>query len=104
MSTSGSIAIIDDGTEFSPSRPADSVGPKGFVEVEDRGRFESIDGSIFRGHRGAGSGSLCCQPYSYGEVCVILSGRVALVETEGNCLKFGAGERSSCRVSSPVHG
>ncbi|MDW5593403.1 cupin domain-containing protein [Conexibacter stalactiti] len=87
------IAAIDreHSTPFVPTWAPEDVGPEGFREVERR-CFASADGALFGGLWEGEPGTLRVQPYPYDEICVILSGRVALVDEQGGRREFGAGD------------
>jgi uncharacterized cupin superfamily protein len=87
------IAVIhrDHGAPTVPEWDPADVGPGGFEEVERR-CFASADGALFGGMWEGQPGSLRLSPYPYDEVCVMLSGRVALIDEAGQRREFGAGE------------
>jgi uncharacterized protein len=87
------IAVIDrdHGVPSVPEWDPAAVGPGGFEEVERR-CFASADGALFGGMWAGQPGSLRLSPYPYDEVCVMLSGRVALIDDAGQRREFGAGE------------
>jgi len=69
----------------------EDVGPEGFEEVETT-CFRSADEKLFGGHWAGEPGSLRLDPYPYDEICVMISGRVALVDGDGARREFGPGE------------
>ena len=77
------------GTSVVPD-PADyaSVSP-GWKEVEHRGP-RPLDSLI--GFWEGEPGSVALRPWPYPELCILLSGRVALVDEDGQRAEFGAGE------------
>ena len=64
---------------------------EGWAEKEYRS-FADETGRLFGGTWQGSPGSLRMDPYPYDEVCVMLSGRVALVDVDGGRREFGEGE------------
>jgi uncharacterized protein len=54
--------------------------------------FSDESGRLFGGTWEGSPGSLRLDPYPYDEICIMLTGRVALVDTHGARQEFGAGE------------
>ncbi|MBP1822955.1 DUF861 domain-containing protein [Mycobacterium sp. OAE908] len=54
--------------------------------------FGSEDGPYMGGSWTGQPGTLLCNPYPYDEVCIMISGRVALIDTEGQRREFSAGD------------
>lgn len=54
--------------------------------------FKDVTGQLFGGLWEGDPGSLRMSPYPYDEVCVMLEGRVALVDEDGGRREFTAGE------------
>ncbi len=61
-------------------------------EHEWRAFGDEADGRFFGGAWDGQPGTLRLGNYPYDEVCVMLSGRVALVDTAGGRREFGAGQ------------
>jgi uncharacterized protein len=60
-------------------------------EVEYRS-FADATGRLFGGTWEGQPGSLKLDPYPYDEICVMFTGRVALVDVDGGRREFGAGD------------
>jgi uncharacterized cupin superfamily protein len=83
---------LESSTPFVPAfDPADVPQGARWVETEHR-CFEAADGRLFGGLWEGEPGALRLVPYPYDEVCVMLEGRVALVDEAGGRREFGAGE------------
>ena len=54
--------------------------------------FGDPNGEYFGGGWEGEPGTLLCDPYPYDEVCIMISGRVALIDLDGNRREFSAGE------------
>ncbi|MBA4026359.1 MAG: hypothetical protein C0482_28775 [Gordonia sp.] len=63
----------------------------GWEETEWRS-FGSESSGYFGGGWEGEPGTLQCDPYPYDEVCVMISGRVALIDLDGRRKEFGPGE------------
>ncbi|MER6409661.1 cupin domain-containing protein [Streptomyces humidus] len=83
VSLTGGTPIVP---EWTPGEASE-----GWRETEYRS-FASADGRLFGGGWEGEPGTLRLDPYPYDEICVMISGRVALVDTEGGRREFGAGE------------
>ncbi|MGF0313363.1 cupin domain-containing protein [Rhodococcus sp. IEGM1428] len=68
----------------------DDASP-GWEETEWRA-FGSSDQGFFGGGWEGEPGTLRCDPYPYDEVCIMISGRVALIDLDGNRREFGSGQ------------
>ncbi|MGR6999414.1 cupin domain-containing protein [Yinghuangia aomiensis] len=82
--------LVDGGDAVVPDWPPGEASPD-WKETEYRG-FASADGRLFGGGWEGTGGTLRLDPYPYDEVCVMVSGRVALIDLDGNRREFGAGE------------
>ncbi|MER5686348.1 cupin domain-containing protein [Streptomyces sp. NPDC002205] len=72
--------------EWPPGQASDD-----WTETEWRG-LASADGRLVGGGWEGQAGTLLLDPYPYDEICVMVSGRIALVDTEGGRREFGAGD------------
>ena len=77
------------GTRFIPEW-GDDASPN-WSESEWRS-FGNPNGEYFGGGWEGEPGTLLCDPYPYDEVCIMISGRVALIDLDGNRREFSAGE------------
>ena len=77
------------GTRFIPEW-GDDASPN-WSESEWRS-FGDPNGEYFGGGWEGEPGTLLCDPYPYDEVCIMISGRVALVDLDGNRREFSSGE------------
>ncbi len=86
------VITIEPGTgeEFHPQWPEGTAAP-GWQETEWRA-FANAAGSLFGGSWEGEPGSLVLDPYPYDEICVMISGRVALVDLHGGRAEFGPGQ------------
>jgi uncharacterized cupin superfamily protein len=78
------------GEAFRPTWPAGDASPD-WSEVEWR-CFADATGRLFGGGWEGEPGSLKLDPYPYDEICVMLSGRVALVDEHGGRREFTGGD------------
>lgn len=78
------------GTAVVPQWPADMASPH-WLETEYRS-FANRSGSLFGGTWRGEPGTLVLEAYPYNEICVMLSGRVALIDEQGGRKEFGQGE------------
>jgi uncharacterized cupin superfamily protein len=81
---------VDEGSAVVPEWPPGEASAD-WSETEWHG-FASGDGRFFGGGWEGRGGTLRLDPYPYDEVCVMVSGRVALVDLEGARREFGAGD------------
>lgn len=81
---------MGEGEVVEPEWPAADVSPE-WSEKEYRS-FADATGRLFGGTWEGSVGTLKMDPYPYDEVCVMLSGRVALVDVDGGRREFGTGE------------
>lgn len=79
------------GERFVPKWPPGTVLSERFDEVEWRS-FADPTGNLFGGTWEGEPGTLLLDPYPYHEICVMLTGRVALVDLEGGRVEFTAGQ------------
>lgn len=77
------------GTPFQPEWGA-AASPQ-WEETEWRA-FGSADGPYLGGSWTGQPGTLRCDPYPYDEVCIMITGRVALVDADGGRREFGPGQ------------
>ncbi|MFJ3778985.1 cupin domain-containing protein [Streptomyces sp. NPDC090075] len=84
------LVKVDEGEAVVPEWPPGEASPD-WAETEFRG-FASADGRFFGGGWEGGGGALRLDPYPYDEVCVMVSGRVALVDLDGGRREFCAGD------------
>lgn len=89
---------VDDITLFSDQNTGVPVQPQwgadashGWRETEWRA-FGSADGAFFGGRWSGEPGTLRCDPYPYDEVCIMLTGKVALIDEAGARREFGPGD------------
>ncbi len=80
---------VGSGRPVSPEWPPGDASP-GWSEVEWR-CFADATGRLFGGGWEGQPGTLRLDPYPYDEICVMLTGRVALVDVDGGRREFGAG-------------
>ncbi|HHM9105426.1 transcriptional regulator [Pseudomonas aeruginosa] len=73
-----------------PEWPEDTASP-GWSEAEYRS-FVNASGSLFGGTWAGEPGELQLDSYPYNEICVMLQGHVALIDTQGGRKDFRAGE------------
>ncbi|HGW4869708.1 TPA: cupin domain-containing protein [Pseudomonas aeruginosa] len=78
------------GTPVSPQWPEGMASPN-WMEVEYR-CFANESGSLFGGTWQGEVGQLVLESYPYNEICVMLSGHVALVDPDGGRKDFKAGD------------
>jgi uncharacterized protein len=79
-----------EGVEVRPTWPEGDASAD-WSEVEYRS-FADATGRLFGGTWEGEPGSLRMDPYPYDEICVMFTGRVALVDVDGGRREFGAGE------------
>jgi uncharacterized cupin superfamily protein len=83
--------VLRTGERFVPEWPADALRSERFDEVEWRA-FADTSGQLFGGTWEGEPGTLHLDPYPYHEICVMLTGRVALTDLEGGRREFAAGQ------------
>lgn len=79
------------GQRVIPEWPPGSVVSDRFDEVEWRA-FADPSGQLFGGTWEGQPGALFFESYPYHEICVILSGKVALIDLAGDRREFGSGD------------
>ncbi|MFC9932211.1 cupin domain-containing protein [Streptomyces sp. NPDC127190] len=92
MTTIDTVTTIElgAGDPVRPQRPEGTASPE-WTETEWRA-FASSTGTLFGGSWEGEPGELLLDPYPYDEICVMVSGRVALTDLRGGRKEFGAGE------------
>ncbi|MFJ4375316.1 cupin domain-containing protein [Pseudomonas japonica] len=78
------------GTAITPQWPA-NMASADWQETEYR-CFSNPSGSLFGGTWSGEPGTLVLEGYPYHEICVMLSGHVALVDSDGGRKDFKAGQ------------
>lgn len=81
---------MGEGDVVEPEWPEGDASPS-WSEKEYRS-FADATGTLFGGTWEGAPGTLRMDPYPYDEVCLMLAGRVALVDVDGGRREFGAGE------------
>jgi uncharacterized cupin superfamily protein len=78
------------GTAVKPEWP-DNMASANWTETEYR-CFSNKSGSLFGGTWQGEVGELVLEAYPYNEICVMLTGHVALIDSKGGRKDFKAGE------------
>ena len=78
------------GEAVRPEWPQGTASP-GWSEVEWRA-FADATGSLFGGSWEGEPGTLLLDPYPYDEICVMISGRIALADMQGGRKEYGPGQ------------
>jgi uncharacterized cupin superfamily protein len=81
---------MGEGDVVRPEWPEGDASPD-WAETEYRS-FADATGRLFGGTWEGSAGTLRMDPYPYDEICVMLTGRVALVDVDGGRREFSAGE------------